>query len=92
MKTKQRTLVQVPPDVVAEIDQLVGPRKRSAFLVELARKELRRQRLLKVFENPDPIWKDEDHPELAEDSDSWVRKLRLEADGRFIEPSQGEQE
>lgn len=81
--TRQRTLVQVPPDLVAEIDQLVGPRKRSAFLVDLARREIRRQRLLKVFENQEPIWKDADHPELSDGSEAWIRKLRLEVEGRF---------
>ena len=83
--SRQRTLVQVPPDLVAEIDALVGPRKRSAFLVELARREIKRQKLLKLFENTEPIWRDEDHPELAQDSsDAWVRSLRAEAEARFV--------
>lgn len=72
-----------PPDLVAEIDQLVGPRKRSAFLVDVAWREIKRQRLLKVFENQEPIWKDADHLELSDGSEAWIRKLRLEAEGRF---------
>ena len=80
---RRRTLIQVPPDLVAEIDALVGPRKRSAFLVELARREIKRQKLLKVFENTEPIWRDEDHPEFAGGSDAWVRALRMEAEERF---------
>ncbi len=81
--TRERTLVQVPPDLVAEIDRVVGPRNRSAFLVDLARRELKRLRLLKVFEDEVPIWKDEDHPELAGDPDSWVRQLRMESETRI---------
>ena len=80
---RQRTLIQVPPDLVVEIDALVGPRKRSAFLVELARREIKRQKLLKVFANKEPIWRDEDHPEFAGDSDAWVKALRAEAEERF---------
>ena len=77
---RRRTLIQVPPDLVVEIDALVGPRKRSAFVVELARREIRRQKLLKVFENKEPIWREEDHPEFAGDSDAWVPTMRAEAE------------
>lgn len=34
--------------------------------------------LLKLLRDPEPIWKDEDHPELAEGADVWVRKMRDE--------------
>ena len=81
--SRARVLVPYPPDVVAEVDRLAGPRKRNAFLVELARREIKRQRLLKVFENSEPIWKDEDHPELADGSDAWVKQMRNEAEARF---------
>ena len=80
---RHRTLVQIPPDVVAEIDKIVGVRRRSAFLVDLAKREIRRQRLLKVFANRDPIWKDEDHPEMDGDSDNWIRRMRAESEARF---------
>ena len=42
-----------------EIDAMVGPRGRSAFLVETAREEMRRQQLLKVLESNEPVWKTE---------------------------------
>ena len=80
---KLRTLVQIPPDVVTEIDRLVGPRRRAEFLIDLARRELRRQHLLKALSNTEPIWRDEDHPEMAGDSDAWVRKMRDESEARF---------
>jgi hypothetical protein len=68
---RHRTSVQLPPEVVAEIDKIVGRRRRSAFLVELARREIKRQRLLKVFADREPIWKDADHhPELAHGLDA----------------------
>ena len=80
---RHRTLVQFPPEVVAEIDKIVGARGRSAFLVDLAKREIKRQRLLKVFENREPIWKDADHPEMRGDSDNWIRQMRAESEARF---------
>jgi len=70
----------LPEDLVEEIDSLVGPRGRSAFLVETARNELRRQKLLRFLHSTEPVWKDESHPELKQGSADWVRKLRSESD------------
>jgi hypothetical protein len=75
-----RTHVLLPEDLVREIDALVGPRGRSAFLVETARDAVRRKKLLEFLNSDEPAWKDEDHPELAEGAAEWVRKLRAESD------------
>ena len=73
----KRTHITLPCELVKEIDALVGPRGRSAFLVEVARAELKRRWLLNYLEKGEPIWKDEDHPELAAmGTDAWVRALR----------------
>ena len=82
MNTK-RAHVLLPEDLLREIDALVGPRGRSSFLVETARREVRRQKLLHFLEGEDePAWKSKDHPELAGGAASWVRKLRTESEGR----------
>src|SRR5438034_490713 len=60
----RRTHVLLPEDLIQEIDELVGPRGRSAFLVDTARNEVRRQRLLQFLQNTEAAWKDEDHPDL----------------------------
>lgn len=70
----------LPEDLVREIDELVGPRGRSAFIVETARDAVRRKRLLAFLNSNEPAWKDENHPELAEGSAQWVRKLRGETE------------
>ena len=75
-----RTHVLLPEDLVREIDALVGPRGRSAFIVETARNEVRRKKLLDFLSNDEPAWKDENHPELADGAAKWVRKLRAESD------------
>ncbi|MHB8303651.1 MAG: hypothetical protein ACYDC6_12555 [Acidobacteriaceae bacterium] len=82
MKTSRRAHVLLPQELVVEIDAIVGPRKRSAFLVETARAEIRRRRLLQFLESDESAWKDKDHPELAGGSAAWVRKLRQERQKR----------
>jgi hypothetical protein len=74
----RRAHILLPEDLLQEIDALVGPRGRSAFLVETARNEVRRHRLLQFLQSKDPAWKDENHPELADGAGIWVRKLRTE--------------
>ena len=74
-----RTHVLLPEDLVREIDALVGPRGRSAFLVETATNEVRRRRLLEFLRNDEPAWNDK-HPELADGSGKWVSVLRSESD------------
>ncbi len=78
-----RAHIVLPARLVEEIDALVGPRGRSAFLVETAEKELRRRRLLKFLENEQPAWKEEDHPDIAEVGAAvWVHNLRRERSPR----------
>jgi hypothetical protein len=72
--------VLLPEDLVREIDALVGPRGRSAFLVETATNEVRRRRLLEFLRNDEPAWPDKGYPELADGSGKWVRSLRSESD------------
>lgn len=79
MKTR-RAHILLPQDLVKEIDSIVGPRGRSAFLVETAREAIRRRKLLRFLESDVPAWKDEDHPELSRGAAAWVRKLRQESE------------
>lgn len=86
MPTK-RAHILLPDDLLREIDSLVGPRGRSSFLVETARTEVRRQKLLQFLEGKGPAgresaWRESDHPELAAGADVWMRKLRAENDAR----------
>ncbi len=82
MKAK-RAHILLPQDLVREIDAMVGPRGRSAFLVETAREAVRRRKLLQFLESDTPGWKDADHPELSDGSGAWVRKLRQESNRRI---------
>jgi hypothetical protein len=78
----QRAHIVLPGELVDEIDLLVGPRGRSAFLVETARAELRRRRLLAFLRTDEPAWSKDSHPELGRGAGAWVRKLRKESEVR----------
>ncbi len=91
MKTIQRAHILLPQELVCEIDAIVGPRKRSAFLVETARAEIRRRRLLQFLESDEPAWKDRDHPELAKGSAAWVHQQRQQGQTRFTKFEQSPQ-
>lgn len=80
-----RAHVVLPAALAEEIDALVGPRGRSAFLVETAEKEVKRRKLKAFLQRTEPAWKDEDHPEIAAmGSAAWVRSLREEKSERQL--------
>lgn len=79
-----RTHIVLPAELAKDIDELAGPRGRSAFIVETTAKEVRRRKLLAFLENDEPAWHDENHPELAEmGTAEWVRSLRNEPSVRL---------
>ena len=89
----QRAHIVLPAELVKEIDDLVGPRGRSAFLTEVAAAEVKKRRLLQFLRSSEPVWKDENHPELAEmGTSAWVESLRnqpsarLEGRDEFLDP------
>ena len=83
MTTIRRAHILLPQELVCEIDAIVGPRKRSAFLVETARAEIRRRRLLQFLQSDEPAWKEKDHPEFAKGSAAWVREQRQSGQARY---------
>jgi hypothetical protein len=76
---RQRVMVPYPPDVIAEIDKIVSHGKRTAFLVELAKREIKLNRQREALRAATGAWKTEDHPELAEGAAGWVRQIRQES-------------
>ena len=79
---RQRTHVILPEEPLAQIDALLGEKKRRAFLSEVAAREVRARRLLEILKRDAPVWDPADHPEIEEDGGAaaWVRKLRHEAE------------
>lgn len=74
----------LPRELAKDIDELAGPRGRSAFIVETTEKEVRRRKLLAFLNSDEPAWRDEDHPDIVEvGSAEWVRSLRNEPSARL---------
>jgi hypothetical protein len=79
-----RTHIVLPEELAKEIDELAGPRGRSAFIVETTAKEVRRRKLLAFLQSEEPAWHDKDHPDLVElGTAEWVRSLRAEPSVRL---------
>ncbi|MDE2321080.1 MAG: hypothetical protein KGL31_04075 [candidate division NC10 bacterium] len=87
---KMKMQVVFPRDLLREVDQVVSRRKRSEFIVEATRKELRRQRLEQAMEKAAGAWSDEGHPELStlKEVHRWLAQLRAET-GRRMEHLHG---
>lgn len=78
-----RAHVVLPAKLAHEIDELVGPRGRSAFLVEVATAEIKRRQLKAFLQRKEPAWTDENHPEIASrGAAAWVRAQRDEKSDR----------
>lgn len=79
----RRAHVILPVDLVADIDKLVGKRGRSAFLTELAQREIKLRHQREVLRETTGAWKAEDHLELAQGAAAWVRQIRAFDTQRF---------
>ncbi len=75
-----RTNLMLPPELVAEVDRIAGPRNRSRYVAEAVAARVRRDHLKEVWDRSFGILKTEDHPEWAtsEMVVEWVRALRAE--------------
>lgn len=83
---KAKAHLVFPEDLLKSIDKLVGKRKRSKFVVEAARKELKRIQFLQALQETAGSWKDEEHPELVKKGTyRWVRERRDEENKRLKE-------
>lgn len=85
-----RAHVVVPEELIREVDELVGARKRSEFFVEAARDKMRRLRLAAAAERAAgslagvaiPEW------ENSEAAATWVSRSRCSDDGRLPDAAQ----
>ncbi len=82
--SSHRTHVVLPEELIKQIDTLVGKRGRSAFLTEVAQREIIRLRQVRMLEElaSRPPANASDHPEWEDPAD-WVRKMREDGEDRF---------
>jgi hypothetical protein len=73
-----KTHLAIPEEILVEVDQVAGKRRRSLFIVEATREKLERARFLKVLETTGGAWSDKMHPELrtAGSVENYVREKR----------------
>jgi predicted transcriptional regulator len=72
--------MSLPVELVRELDQVAGPRNRSAFAEESLRRALRRERWRITAERFAGSLKAEDYPHWRTPDDvvAWVRAMRAE--------------
>jgi hypothetical protein len=79
-----RTHVVFPKELVEAVDRLVGPRRRSAFLVQAVEVKFGGERLGKVLATTAGYLNEGSHPEweTPQQVSAWVHELRsLDSDG-----------
>lgn len=75
---RRRAHIVIPEEVVAEVDALVGPRKRSKFVQEAVEEKLKRASRVDAFKRFAGSLADVDTPgwETSESTARWVRAMR----------------
>jgi hypothetical protein len=84
-------MVPIPTRLAAGIDKIAGHRRRTAFVVEVLDREIRRREQLKALEQAAGAWKDANHPELANGAEAWVREMR-DASVKRLQELRGEKD
>lgn len=75
-----RTNVTLPEELIQAIDELAGPRGRSAYLAEAASQKLKRDRLAKAIRESAGVMVGRQGHMSADEIVDWVNQLRDEAD------------
>ena len=83
-----RAHIVLPEDLLADVDMLVGPRGRSAFVAEVIREAVDRRKLLAFLTQDESPLKEEDYPEFRDGAEEWVRNLR-DQDNRLDQEKAG---
>ena len=67
-----------PQDILEEVDQIAGKRKRSLFIVKATQEKLERERFLKTLDETKGVWTDKHHAELRTERDmgQYLREKR----------------
>ena len=78
MEKTRRINVTFPEHLLAELDELVPPRKRSQVIVMATTEYVRKLKLLSAIKETAGAWDEASHPELTTpaDVDRWIREVR----------------
>ena len=80
-----RAHISLPRDLIVEIDEFAGPRKRSQFIEEAIRLKLLNERQKRAVAKPSPALDPKKYPYWAtpEKTSQWVRESRRQDDERL---------
>lgn len=83
-ESRRRAHVVMPEDVIKEVDERFGQRRRSEFILEAVQGRLRQLRRVEAFDQVVGSSRDGGIPEwnTAESTEAWVRALRGDWEGR----------
>ena len=73
-----KTNVVLPKDLIKNIDEVAGRRRRSEFLTQAAKEKLARMRFERAADKAFGSWKDENHHDIVSDEDMerYLRRIR----------------
>ena len=71
-----RTNVTLPEEMIREIDEMAGPRGRSAYVAEAVRSRLKRDRMRRVFAENFGATRGTSEWRSPDEVYRWVRSLR----------------
>lgn len=74
-KTKQANF-SLPGELLEELRRQAPKREQSRIVAEALRRELIRRRFRRAVDNAFGAWKEEEHPELKEGTERFLRRLR----------------
>jgi predicted transcriptional regulator len=79
--------MSLPEDLVRQLDEVAGPRSRSAFAEEALRRAIRREQFRIAGERYAGSLKAEDYPHwrTSEDVVAWVRMMRAEENSTDVD-------
>jgi metal-responsive CopG/Arc/MetJ family transcriptional regulator len=80
--------MSLPEDLVRQLDDVAGPRNRSAFTEEALRRAIKREKLRVAIERTAGSLKAEDYPHwrTSEDVVRWIEEMRAEVTSTEVEP------
>jgi metal-responsive CopG/Arc/MetJ family transcriptional regulator len=80
--------MSLPVDLVRQLDEVAGPRNRSAFAEEALRRAIKREKLRVAIERTAGSLRAEDYPHwrTSEDVVRWVEEMRAEVTSTEVEP------
>jgi metal-responsive CopG/Arc/MetJ family transcriptional regulator len=78
--TMLRTNVTLPAELMRQVDELAGPRGRSAFVADAVTAKVKRERLRRALDAARGSWVGTSAYMTPDESYAWVRSMREEDD------------